>query len=166
MSRFFSMERRMAALFVLALLLILWQAGRTEPLRPFPLSLAWTGGEQVLPIAAPSWVGPPVLPTGIPERYQALRQRSSLWPGVPDGGRCEAFIRTSASVWARRGLDPRFLPGPPAGGRETLYYSAQDFLDDDDGDGDRLDAGELTRSGTGAEVEVFCPPPADGDALR
>ena len=153
----------MAALFVLALALIGWQASRIQPLGPLPLSLAWTGGEQAFPIAAPSWGEPLVLPAAIPARYRLLRQHSSLWPGVSVDKKCEAFIRTSASVWVRRGLEPRFLSGSTAMDQDTLRYSAQDFLDDDDGDGDTLDAGELTRSGPGAEVQVFCPPPADGD---
>jgi hypothetical protein len=166
---FLSMERRMAALFLLALALIAWQAARTKPLRMAPLSLAWTGGEQVFPIAAPSWSEPVDLPAGSLERYRVLYEHSALWPGVAAGGGCEIFIRTAASVWVRRGFDPErlaspgVLPGGPAG-RETLRYAAQDFLDDDDGDGDVLDAGELTRSGSGAEVDAFCPPPAGGEA--
>jgi len=152
----------MAALFLLALALIGWQGVRTKPLSPPPLSLAWTGGEQAFPIAAPSWGKPIGLPAAPPARYQALYQHSALWPGVAEGGECEGFIRTSASVWVRRGLDPKLLPdpGPRGTGRAPLRYAAADFLDDDDGDGDPLDAGELTRSGPGAEVEVFCPPPA------
>ena len=153
----------MAALFVLALALIGWQAARIQPLGPSPLAVAWTGGEQVLPIAAPLWGEPLVLPAAIPARYQLLLENSSLWPGIPDSQECEAFIRTSASVWVRRGLAPRLLPGPAAMDQGMLRYSAQDFLDDDDGDGDALDAGELTRSGPGAEVQVFCPPPVNGD---
>jgi hypothetical protein len=156
------MERRMAALFLLALALIGWQAARTKPLSPPPLSLAWTGGEQAFPIAAPSWGDPIVLPAAPQARYQALYRHSALWPGIAGGGECEGFIRTSSSVWVRRGLDSRLLanPGPHGTERASLRYAAEDFLDDDDGDGDTLDAGELTRSGSGAEVEVFCPPPA------
>lgn len=151
----------MAALFLLALALISWQAVRTKPLRMAPLSLAWTGGEQSFPIAAPSWGDPIVLPAGSEARHQVLREHSALWPGAGGGG-CEIFIRTASSVWVRRGLDPALLAEPA--GRDTLRYAAQDFLDDDDGDGDALDAGELTRSGPGAEVDVFCPPPAGGGA--
>ncbi len=153
----------MAALFVLALVLIGWQAVRIKPLNPPPFSMAWTGEEQAFPIAAPWWEAQIVLPAESAARYRVLRRRSSLWPGVPASGECEAFIRTSVSIWVRRGLDPRLLPGPFTTDRETLRYSAQDFLDDDDGNGDTLDAGELTRSGPGAEVEVFCPPPAGWD---
>ena len=152
----------MAALFVLALALIGWQATRIHPLGPSPIAVAWTGGEQALPIAAPLWGEPLVLPAEIPARCQLLLEHSSLWPGLPASQGCEAFIRTSASVWVRRGLDPGLLPGPTTD-QNTLRYSVQDFLDDDDGDGDTLDAGELTRSGPGAEVQVFCPPPADGE---
>ena len=49
------MQRRMAALFLLALGLLVWQASRIKPLNPPPLSLAWTGGEQAFPIASPFW---------------------------------------------------------------------------------------------------------------
>jgi hypothetical protein len=169
MAPFLAMERRMAELFLLALGLIAGQAVRTKPLRLPPLSLAWTGGEQVFPIAAPSWGKPVELPAGSLARYRVLHEHSALWPGVAAGETCEMFIRTASSVWVRRNVDPRLLPGPsvvPAGTaeRDALRYAAQDFLDDDDGDGDVLDAGELTRSGSGAEVDVFCPPPAGGEA--
>jgi hypothetical protein len=148
------MERRMAALFLLALALIGWQAVHTKPLGPAPLSLAWKGGEQVFPIAAPSWGEPVALPRESPARYQALQEHSVPWPGAPASGRCEAFVRTSSSTWVRRGIDPKSLQTSGS----TLRYSATDFLDDDDGDGDTLDTGELTRTGPGADVEVFCRP--------
>ncbi|HVR95863.1 MAG TPA: hypothetical protein VMW27_04565 [Thermoanaerobaculia bacterium] len=143
----------MAALFLLALALIGWQAVHTKPLGPAPLSFAWTGGEQVFPTAAPWWGNPVALPQELPARHQALQEHSVLWPGVPTDGMCEVFIRTSSSTWVRRNLDPRSLEisGP------KLHFSATDFLDDDDGDGDTLDTGELTRPGPGADVEVFCP---------
>lgn len=151
----------MAALFLLALALIGWQAARTKPLRQAPLSMAWTGGEQVFPVGVPSWGEPTDLPTGSLARYRILHERSALWPGAATGAGCEFFIRTGSSVWVRRGLDPGLLESPAE--RDTLRFAAEDFLDDDDGDGDALDAGELTRSGSGAEVDVFCPPPSDGE---
>ena len=153
----------MAALFLLALGLIVWQAVRSEPPVMAPLSFAWTGGEQAFPIAAPFWTDPVDLPAGRVERYRALLRRSVLWPGAAAGGACESFIRTSASTWVRRGVDPGLLPPEPEGG-EPLHYAARDFLDDDDGDGDALDAGELIPGGTGAEVAVFCPPPSADEA--
>ena len=95
----------MAALFLLALVLIAGQAARTKPLRQMPLSMAWTGGEQVFPIAAPFWGEPIHLPSGAEARYRALRKHAALWPGVAAAGGCEIFIRTASSVWVRRGLD-------------------------------------------------------------
>jgi len=154
----------MAALFLLALALIAGQVARTKPLRQTPLSMAWTGGEQVFPIAAPFWGEPVDLPREAGARYRVLRKNAALWPGVAAAGGCEIFIRTASSVWVRRGLDPKLLPAPSPAGPDALRYAAQDFLDDDDGNGDVLDPGELTRAGTGAEVEAFCPPPADGEA--
>ena len=152
----------MAALFLLALALIGWQAFRTKPLALPSLSFGWRGGEQVFPIAAPYWVDPVALPAERLERYKVLQKHSVPWPNIAATGACESFIRTSSSAWVRRGVDPGLLP-PAAEGGETLRYAAKDFLDDDDGDGDALDAGELTRGGSGAEVEVFCPPPAAGE---
>ena len=151
----------MAALFLLALALIAGQAARIKPLRLPAMSLVWTGGEQAFPIAAPSWEKPVELPAEPLARYRALREHSALWPGAAATETCEIFIRTAAAVWVRRGLDPQRLP-PPAE-RDALRFAARDFLDDDDGDGDVLDAGELTRSGSGAQVEVFCPPPAGAE---
>lgn len=156
----------MAALFLLALALIVWQGVRTKPLNPDPLSMAWNGGEQVFPITAPYWIDPIHLPEGRLERYQLLRDQSVPWPNIAttaEGAACESFIRASTTTWVRRGVDPRLLPGA-TGDRDTLSYAANDFLDDDDGDGDALDAGELISGGSGAEVEVFCPPPAGAEA--
>lgn len=166
----------MAALFLLALVLIGWQAVRTKPMALPSLSFGWRGGEQVFPIAAPFWVDPVALPAERLERYKVLRRHSVPWPNIgataatdataanTADGACESFIRTSSSAWVRRGIDPGLLP-PAAGGGETLRYAAKDFLDDDDGDGDALDAGELIPGGSGAEVELFCPPPTGGEAL-
>lgn len=158
----------MAALFLLALVLIGWQAARTKPLALPSLSFGWRGGEQVFPIAAPFWVDPVALPAERLERYKVLERHSVPWPNIGATAAtaadeaCESFIRTSSSTWVRRGVDPGLLP-PAAGGGETLRYAAKDFLDDDDGDGDALDAGELIPGGSGAEVELFCPPPAAGE---
>lgn len=153
----------MAALFLLALALIAWQAVRTKPLEPDALAFSWTGGEQVFPITAPLWAEPAALPAAPTERHEALRERSVPWPGrwPAVAGACEIFIRTSSAAWVRRGVDPALLPAD----RGALRYAANDFLDDEDGDGDALDAGELTSGGgSGAEVETFCPPPVPGEA--
>jgi hypothetical protein len=41
------------------------------------------------------------------------------------------------------------------GSRLMLFVSLADFADDDDGDGDWLDAGELRLEGPGAQVELY-----------
>jgi hypothetical protein len=166
-------DRRMAALFLLALALIVWQALRTKPLGPPPLEISTLRGEQLLPVAVPPWRPDPVLSPRPALRLAALTARAVRWPerasaraGSSD---CQVFVRMSSQHWALRpasmGQVSRWL-GPEAASqaRETwrrLRLPVASFLDDDDGDGDLLDAGELRSGGPGAEVEAFC-----GDAAR
>jgi hypothetical protein len=161
------MERRMAALFLLALALIAWQALRTKPLGPPALEIVTKKGEQLLPVGVPSWSPPPHLSSELPERLAFLKEHSVLWPGVGDAKDlfgCQVFVRLSSQHWCRRSASSvqvqRWLGARSAGGAakawQLLYFPAASFLDDDDGDGDPLDAGELRETGPGAEVEVFC----------
>jgi hypothetical protein len=157
----------MAALFLFSLALVGWQAVRTKPLRIPSFSSAWKPGEQLFPIAAPSFATLPELPRERAARHQALLDRAVLWPGTTEDGECSLFLRTSSEVWARRDLSAqrleRLLADGPLPPDDRAHLSAPAFLDDDDGDGDPLDVGELTRSGPGAEIEIFCPRPQTGE---
>jgi hypothetical protein len=147
------MERRMAALFVLALALIAWQAVRTKPAWPPAFEIATEAGEQVAPFAVPSWRPPLELPRESPERLALLEERAVKWPGVAgESTSCRAFVRFSSQHWAETRVERG--QGRPAW--QLLYLSGDSFLDDDDGNGDPLDAGELSEAGPGAQVEVFC----------
>jgi hypothetical protein len=152
-----SIERRMAALFVLALALIVWQATRTRPLVPPSYVSVVEPGEQVFPIAVPNWQAPEI-PAGPQARFVFLMEHSVLWLGRNAGAAagCDLFVRVSLQHWARRAVDPARLGGPARW--TTLRWTEGDFLDDDDGDGDPLDAGELRAAGPGAEAEAFCRP--------
>lgn len=70
-------------------------------------------------------------------------------------GHCRLFLRLSAHHWAARSVSPDLIPGSAQPWR-LLHLPSPAFLDDDDGDGDPLDAGELREPGPGAEAEVFC----------
>jgi hypothetical protein len=144
----------MAVLFLLAVTLLAWQAPRTKPLAT-PWYVSITGaGEQVFPVAVPNWEAP-VIPSAAAERRAFLEERAVLWPGnLPSTG-CDLLVRISLHHWARRPVDPARL-GLGAG--TSFRWTGSDFLDDDDGDGDPLDAGELRPTGPGAEAEVFCRP--------
>lgn len=148
------MQRRMAALFLLAIALIAWQAPRTKPLvAPWYVSVT-RAGEQVFPIAVPNWEAPEI-PAAPGERRAFLEKQAVRWPGdLPTTG-CDLFVRISLHHWARRPVDPARLD--PGAGR-SFRWAGTDVLDDDDGDGDPLDAGELRAAGPGAEAEVFCRP--------
>jgi len=158
----------MAALFLLALGLVVWEALRTQPVQPPAFEVATLLGERVAPLAVPSWRSPfPELPREPSLRLAILEESAVDWPRarrVQGPAVCEVFLRLSAYHWARRSAPPasvaRWLAGGKAGASQEswrrLYLPVASFLDDDDGDGDCLDAGELEATGQGAEVEIFC----------
>lgn len=156
---FRSMERRLAALFLLALALILWQALRIKPAAQPAFEIATKGSEQIAPVAVPSWRPPPNLPQDLSTRLSHLAERSIRWPAAgeedSENSTCQIFVRLSSQHWARRPASPARL-GTASEPWQRLYFPVAAFLDDDDGDGDRLDEGELRQAGPGAEIEVFC----------
>lgn len=133
----------MAALFLLLIGLIVWQAPRTKPLALPPFVSALSAGDQAYPIAVPS-DAPLEVPADPAARLALLRQHSVDAIAPPPAGACEGFLRMSGHHWLRfattpgpgmRHLaDPRWLAGDPAASPEL-----------------RLD-------GPGPEVEVFCQP--------
>lgn len=169
------MERRMAALFLLALVLIAGQALRTEPVRFPSYQMVTKADERLLPVAVPSWLPPPDLPADLPQRLAFLDDRALPWTvgeggGAPGAAECRVFVRFSSQHWMERQVSADRLARwrqPGNGARrpwQRLYFSAGSFLDDDDGDGDPIDDGELHAAGPGAEVEAFCgvsPPPPE-----
>lgn len=144
----------MAVLFLLAVALLAWQAPRTRPLQPPSYVSIPKSGEQVFPIGVPNWEAPEI-PADPEDRFAFLDQHAVRWPGLVPAAGCDLFVRVSLHHWARRPVDPARL-GPGTG--RSFRWRGQDFLDDDDGDGDPLDAGELHAAGPGAEAEVFCQP--------
>jgi hypothetical protein len=161
------MERRMAMLFLLALALMVWQALRTKPVLQPDFEIAAKGGEQLAPVAVPSWRPPLAPPRELPERLAFLSRRAVPWPAAAPLGEladCKVFARISSRHWALRPASlsqvERWLgrPGDAAAAApwRRLYLPVESFLNDRDGDGDPLDAGELRQAPPGAEVEVFC----------
>jgi hypothetical protein len=166
-----AMERRMAVLFVLALLLILWQAWRTQPLPAPGFTSVIDPGGLVLPMAVPSWRETPVIPEEREARRSYLETHAVGASDPRDPALCQLFLRVSSDHWFERAVSAQRLreltlsrPGRPGpGGTLTWSFPSEGLLDDDDGDGDLLDPGELTTEGTGAEAEVFCGTrPAEG----
>lgn len=154
----------MAVLFLLALALIVWQAWRTKPALQPPFEIATEAGERLAPVAVPSWRPPLTLPEAPPERLAVLVDRAVDWPGkrTAAGQGCRLFVRLSSQHWAVRNASAEELrswsrDALPERSWTRFYLPAAAFVDDDDGDGDRLDAGELESAGPGAEVEAFCP---------
>lgn len=169
----------MAALFLLALALIAWQALRTDPVRFPAYQVATRADERLLPVAVPSWLAPPDLPGellgDLPQRLAFLDDRALLWTvgeggGEPGTAECRVFVRFSSQHWVERQVSAARLARwrQPTNGTQKpwqrLYFSVGSFLDDDDGDGDPVDDGELRAAGPGAEAEAFCgvsPPPRE-----
>jgi len=167
------MERRMAVLFVLALVLITWQAWRTEPLPAVPFISVIDPGGLVFPVAVPTWRDLPAIPSGREARRAFLEEHSVGAPALQDPSLCQLFLRISSDHWQQRAVSARRLaeltlgspgrPGPE--GSRVWSFRPDGLLDDDDQDGDFLDPGELTSEGPGAETEAFCAaPPPQGTA--
>jgi hypothetical protein len=151
----------MAAIFVVALILMGWQALRLRPVLPPAYELVTKRGEQLTPFAVASWRAPAELPTEPVARQAALAGRSVLWPGsAPNpSADCHLFLRASALHWVQRPAshaDVTHWRGGAPVEPGHLGLTPADFADDDDGDGDPLDAGELRAASAHAEVEVFC----------
>jgi hypothetical protein len=149
-----SIERRMAALFVLALGLILWQAPRTRPLQPPRFVSVLEPGEQVFPVAVPP--DPPLRLPGEPAaRLAFLKEHSVQGLSTFPADACEGFLRVSAQHWLRLPVPAASLPGPARAGS---YHLASAGGLDRLAAGDWKDAGPLLPDGPGPEVEVFCRP--------
>lgn len=155
-----SLQRRMAALFLLAVGLLAWQAPRTRPLTAPDYETVAQRDVQVYPVAVPNW-DPPEIPAEPAARQELLNKRAVPWPGATPEASCELFVRVSLHHWTRRPVAPARLAAlrqDGGSGPAVLRWTGPDFLDDDDGDGDPLDAGELRTAGPGAEAEVLCLP--------
>jgi hypothetical protein len=127
-----SIERRMAALFILALGLIAWQAPRTRPLVPPWYVSVLKPGEQVFPVAVPAGA-PPRLP-GDPAARRAFLKEHAVEGFAPfPTNACEGFVRMSAHHWLRVPVT-RGAPSAP------------------------IEAAGLLPAGAGPGVEVFCGP--------
>lgn len=155
-----SLQRRMAALFLLAIGLLAWQAPRTRPLIAPSYENVTERSEQIYPVAVPNW-DPPEIPAEPAARRAFLERHAVLWPGAVSEATCDLYVRVSLHHWTRRPVAPARLAtlrGDGGGGPSVLRWPGPDFLDDDDGDGDPLDAGELRATGPGSEAEVLCKP--------
>lgn len=141
----------MAALFLVALALLVWQAPRTPPLRPDPFVSVLKPGEQVFPVAVPP-EAPPRIPRDSGKRRAFLAEHAVDGFAAAPADACEGFVRVSAQHWLRVPVPPVSLPTPS---RQGVYHLA------DLRGLDRLAAGgppaALLAAGPGPEVEVFCP---------
>jgi len=131
-----SIERRMAALFILALGLIAWQAPRTRPLQPPAFSSVLKPGEQVFPAAVPPEA--PLRPPGDPAARLAFLKEHAVEGFAPfPTDACQGFVRMSAHHWLRVPV----TRGAPAASIGVPSEVAR-----------------LFPAGAAPEVEVFCEP--------
>lgn len=142
----------MAALFVLALGLIAWQAPRTKPLvSPWYISVL-KPGEQVFPVAVPA--GAPLRPPDEPAARLAFLKRHAVDDDASfPGGACEGFVRMSAQHWLRIPLSRESLAPAPGGPFHQIYH-LRAGLDPTA----PITTPELLSAGPGPEVEAFCQP--------
>jgi hypothetical protein len=143
-----SIERRMAALFLLAVGLILWQAPRTRPLHPPLFESALEPGEQVFPVAVPP--DAPLLPPAEPvARLAFLKEHAIEGFATFPANACQGFVRMSAHHWLRSPVLYE-SPAPAPQGAYHLATGADPFAP--------IAAAGLLPAGPGPEVEVFCRP--------
>jgi len=148
-----SIERRMAALFLLLMTLIVWQALRTHPLQSPAMSLIVEPGEQVFPAAVPP-ESAPLLPAAPADRLAFLKEHAVEGFAAFPADACEGFVRISAHHWLRLPVARETAREHGAG---VLYLVGTGWLTSG-GESDPLAKAELRSSGPGAEVEVFCAP--------
>ena len=133
----------MAALFVVALGLIAWQAPRTRPLQVPPFTSALRPGDQVFPVAVPP-DAPLQLPSAPAARLAFLKEHAVEGFAPFPADACEGFIRMSAHHWLRTPVE-----GGSKGGHFLMHRTAT---------GDPFAAGAPGADGPAPEVEVFCRP--------
>ena len=122
----------MAALFILALALIAWQAPRTRPLVPPWYVSVLKPGEQVFPAAVPP--DAPLRPPGDPAARLAFLKEHAVEGFAPfPTSACQGFVRMSAHHWLRVPVT-RGAPLAP------------------------VEVAGLLPAGADPEVEVFCEP--------
>jgi len=126
----------MAALFILALGLIAWQAPRTRPLQPPAFSSALQPGEQVFPVAVPP-DAPLRLPGDRAARLAFLKEHAVEGFAPFPADACQGFVRMSAHHWLRVPV----TRGAPAASIGVPSEVAR-----------------LFPAGAAPEVEVFCEP--------
>jgi hypothetical protein len=109
----------------------------------------------------------PTLPPDEAQLESWLNIHSVDWSTPAGNPSCILFVRISLQHWARLALDRNRVAelvaegaAPPPGSWLSLSYSAEDFLDDDDHDGDPLDPGELSTAPGGTEAKLICRNPA------
>jgi hypothetical protein len=152
---------RVVAALALLVCAASWGRARSRPRAEPTYALAWRAGSQLAPLAVPTGAPEPLLPEG-PERETFLDARSVLWRSPGPSRPFALYIAVSGQHWARLYLtraelrallDPQLaLPALEPGDWHALEYDVDDFLDDHDGDGDPLDAGELHAAGAGLPV--------------
>src|SRR4029077_6345602 len=89
-----SIERRMAALFVIALGLIAWQAPRNRPLQVPPVASVLQPGDPRFPAAAPP-DAPPQLPGAGADRLPFLMDHSVAGFAAAPAAACPGFCGVS-----------------------------------------------------------------------
>jgi hypothetical protein len=138
---------------------------RTRPTGTEPSYRAWSGGEQLLPPAVPSHPIAPPLPNPLedPQGFaEWILPRSLEVRGV--SAEYTAWVRISTAHGELRRVDAETLEAwAPGGGLAAALgtgtwiersWPVADLLDDDDGDGDGMDAGELSPAGEGVPLWI------------
>jgi hypothetical protein len=140
-----TIERRMAALFLLLMTLIVWQAVRTHPLQSPSVVSIVEQGEQVFPVAVPP-DGAPSLPADPAGRLAFLKENAVEGFAAFPADACEGFVRISSHHWLRLPIARDRFAGTKGPEGQVLYLTGKDNP-----------LAQVTQ-GRGVEAEVFCAP--------
>lgn len=157
---------RVLGLVSLIVGILVWGAGRIATRPPVAYPLAWMSGEQILPVSLPRIrIGATSIPEDPGERSAWLSSHSVDWnerePDLPWRIYVLASRFHAAVLYASDAEIDRLTDGSlglerlPAGEWLEARIEPAALANDRDGDGDPLDAGEVTSESDGVSVFII-----------
>jgi len=156
----------MRTLAIIALVIVSLAGGawRATGVSPQPYDPPWASGDQLVPLSVPLMREGDFMASA-PGLAARLQVKSVNWGAPRLEHEYVVYVRISRQHWSRLFISSQDLELLTDTAQEAselrgaspreFRFSVADLLDDDDGDGDPLDAGELLQGGSGLQVLVL-----------